>query len=83
MQNLALVVQLKPRPIAWRKTPSSSWQRTHENVVGLNSLGFWSLELVPVAEFDRSSAVVYKLVPTTDGRFDFEVDWNDTIPFPS
>jgi hypothetical protein len=82
MQNLALVVQLKPRPIAWRKTPSSSWQRTHENVVGLNSLGFWSLELDPVAEFDRSSAEVYRLVPS-NGQFDFEVDWNDAISFPN
>ena len=29
----AFVVQLKPRPIAWRKTPSTSWQRTHGNFV--------------------------------------------------
>ncbi len=83
LQNLALVIQLKPCPIAWRKTPSSSWQRTHENVVGLNSLGFWYLELDPVAEFDCSSTEVYRLVPTTDGQFEYDVDWNDTIPFPS
>lgn len=83
MQNQALVVQLRPRPIAWRKTPSTPWQRTHENVVGLDSLGLWSLELDPVAEFDRSSSMVYKLVPTTDGRFKYDVDWNDTIPFSS
>ena len=51
-----------------------------QNVVGLDSLGFWSLELDPVAEFDRSSSMVYKLVPS-NGRFEYDVDWNDTIPF--
>ena len=81
MQNQAFAVQLLPRPIAWRKTPSTSWQRTHLNVLKLDTLGFWMLELDPVAEFDRSSIVVYKLVPS-NGPFEFEPDWNDSIPFP-
>ncbi len=80
MQNLALVVQLLPRPMAWRRTPSTSWQRTHCNVLQLGTLGLWMLELDPVAEFDRSSSMVYKLVPST-GRFCYEPDWDDAIPF--
>jgi hypothetical protein len=81
MQNQAFAVQLLPRPIAWRKTPSTSWQCTHLNVLKLDTLGFWMLELDPVAEFDRSSIVVYKLVPS-NGPFEFEPDWKDSISFP-
>jgi hypothetical protein len=82
MHGQAFIVQLLPHPIAWRKTPSSSWQRTHGNVLGFDMLGFGLLELDPLADFDRSSIKVNRLVPST-GRFEFEPDWNDTIPFPS
>ena len=81
MQSQAFAVQLLPRPIAWRKTPSTCWQRTHLNVLKLDTLGFWMLELDPVADFDRSSLVVYRLMPS-NGSFEYEPDWNDTIPFP-
>ncbi len=82
IQNEAFVVQLKPRPIAWRKTPSTSWQRTHGQLqlLRLDMLGLGILELDPLADFYRSSTIVYKLVPST-GRFEFEPDWTDTIPF--
>ena len=80
IHDQALVVELKPRPIAWRKTPSSPWQRTHGNVLKLDMLGFGLLELDPLADFDRSSTVVNRLVPST-GRFEYEPDWNDSIPF--
>jgi hypothetical protein len=43
-------------------------------------LGFGLLELDPLADFDRSSTVVNRLVPST-GRFEYEPDWNDSIPF--
>ncbi len=78
--NQAFVVQLKPRPIAWRKTPSTSWQRTHGNVLGLDMLGLGILELDPLADFDRSSVNVFRLVPSA-GRFAYEPDWNDDVPF--
>jgi hypothetical protein len=77
----ALVVQLEPHPIAWRKTPSSPWQRTHGNILRLDMLGFGLLELDPLADFNRSSIMVNRLVPS-NGRFEYEVDWDDTIPFP-
>lgn len=82
MQDQAFVVQLRPRPIAWHKTPSTSWERTHGNFLKLDMLGIGALELDPLAEFDRSSAVVYRLAPST-GRFEYEPDWNDDVPFPS
>jgi len=82
MHGQAFAVQLLPRPMAWRKTPTTSWQRTQKNVLRLDMLAFWMLELDPVAEFDRSSSEVYRLVPTTNGQFDFEPDWNDSIAFP-
>jgi len=82
VHDQALVVELQPWPIAWRKTPSSRWQRTHGNILRLDMLGFGLLELDPLAEFDRSSIVVNRLVPSA-GRFEFEPDWNDTIPLPS
>ncbi len=82
IHDQVLVVQMEPRPIAWRKTPSSPWQRTHGNVLGLDMLGFGLLELDPLADFDRSSIMVNRLVPS-NGRFQYEPDWNDTIPFPS
>jgi hypothetical protein len=44
-------------------------------------LGLGILELDPLADFDRSSVNVFRLVPST-GRFEYEVDWTDTIPFP-
>src|SRR5208283_2186542 len=78
--NQALVVQVEPFPAAWRKTPSSPWQRTHGNVLGLDMLGFGLLELDPLADFDRSSIMVNRLVPSS-GRFQYEPDWHDTIPF--
>jgi len=82
--NQALVVQLKPRPIAWRKTPSTSWQRVHGNFLHLNNLGLSQgpsgLELDPIAYFDRSSVTVFRLVPST-GQFEYEPDWADAIPF--
>ena len=80
IHDQVLVVQMEPRPIAWRKTPSSRWQRTHGNVLKLDMLGFGLLELDPLADFDRSSIVVNRLLPST-GRFEYEPDWNDTIPF--
>ncbi len=80
IHDQVLVVQIEPRPIAWRKTPSSPWQRTHGNVLGLDMLGFGLLELDPLADFDRSSIMVNRLVPS-NGRFRYEPDWNDTIPF--
>lgn len=81
MGNQALAVQLTPRPMAWRKTPSTTWQRTHGNVLRLDMLGFGILELDPLAEYDRSSTMVYGLVPS-NGRFEYEPDWSDSIPFP-
>src|SRR5208283_3564625 len=78
--NQALVVQVEPFPAAWRKTPLTSWQRTHGNVLGLDMLGFGILELDPLADFDRSSVNVFRLVPST-GRFEYEVAWNDGVPF--
>jgi hypothetical protein len=82
MQNEAFVVQLKPRPIAWRKTPSTSWQRTHGQLqlLRLDMLGLGILELDPLAEFDRSAAKVYRLVPS-NGQFEYEPDWSDSVPF--
>jgi len=44
-------------------------------------LGFGILFLDPVADFDWSSTEVNKLAPST-GRFEFEPDWNDSIPYP-
>ena len=76
----ALVVQLKPFPAAWRKTPWTSWQRTHGNVLGLDMLGLGILELDPLAEFDRSAAKVNRL-HSTIGKFEYEPDWDDAIPF--
>ena len=66
MQNEAFVVQLKPRPMAWRKTPSTSWQRTHSQLelLRLDMLGLGILELDPLAEFDRSAVKVYRLNST-------------------
>jgi hypothetical protein len=81
MHDQAFIVQLKPRPIAWRKTPSTSWQRTHGNILRLDMLGFGILFLDPIADFDWSSAKVYKLAPST-GRFEFEPDWADSMSFP-
>jgi len=44
------------------------------------SRGPSGLELDPFAEFDRSSVTVFRLVPSTD-QFEYEVDWNDGVPF--
>jgi len=84
MNDQAFIVQLKPRPMAWRKTPTTSWQQTHGQLqlLRLDMLGLGILFLDPVADFDWSSTMVSKLVPTTDGRFEYEVDWTDAIPFP-
>lgn len=82
MQKQAFVVQLLPHPMAWRKTPSTSWQRAHGNFLRLDMLGFGILELDPLADFDRSSITVNRLIPSS-GRFHYEPDWHDTIPFPS
>jgi hypothetical protein len=81
--NQALVVQVEPFPAAWRKTPSTSWKPAHGQLqlLRLDMLGFGILELDPLADFDRSSVNVFRLVPST-GRFEYEVDWTDTIPFP-
>ena len=76
----AFVIQIKPFPAAWRKTPSTSWQRTHGNVLGLDMLGLGILELDPLAEFDRSAAKVNRL-HSTIGKFEYEPDWDDAIPF--
>jgi hypothetical protein len=80
----AFVVQLEPRPIAWRKTPTTSWQPTHGSFLHLDNLGLSrgpsGLELDPFAEFDRSSVTVFRLVPSTD-QFEFEPDWSDSVPF--
>ncbi len=80
MDGQAFVVQLKPHPIAWRKTRSTSWQRMHGNVLRLEMLGFGILFLDPIADFDWSSSTVHRLVPST-GRFEYEVDWTDAMPF--
>src|SRR5208283_3784528 len=80
MQNQAFAVQLLPRPIAWRKTPATSWQRTHNVPLRLDMLGLGILFLDPVAAFDWSSTEVNKLAPST-GHFEFEPDWVDAIPF--
>jgi len=81
MQNEAFVVQLLPRPMAWRKTRSNSWKPAHgDNILKLDMLGFGILELDPLADFDRSSATVFRLVPST-GQFVYEPDWSDSVPF--
>jgi hypothetical protein len=82
MGNQALVVQVEPSPAAWRKTPSTSWKPPHGQLqlLRLDMLGFGILELDPLAHFDRSSVNVFRLVPST-GRFEYEVDWDDAIPF--
>jgi hypothetical protein len=77
----ALVVQMKPYPIAWRKTPGAAWKRAHGHIMKLDTLSLGILELDPVAEFDRSSTKVYRLVPSA-GRFEYEPDWDDSLPFP-
>lgn len=82
MEGQAFVIKWGPRPMAWRKTPSTSWQRTHGNFLKLDMLGIGILELDPLAEFDRSTSMVYRLAPST-GRFEYEPDWTDAIPFPS
>lgn|GEM_PF-1197174 len=80
--NQALVVQVEPFPAAWRKTPSTSWKPAHGQLqlLRLDMLGFGILELDPLADFDRSSVNVFRLVRST-GRFEYEVDWTDAIPF--
>ena len=82
MHGQAFVVQLKPRPIAWRKTPSTSWQRTHGplQLLRLDMLGLGILELDPLADFDRSAVKVYRL-NSTIGKFEYEPDWDDAIPY--
>jgi len=82
MQDEAFVIRWGPQPMAWRKTPLTSWQRTHGNFLKLDMLGIGILELDPLAEFDRSSSMVYRLAPS-NGRFEYEPDWNDVVPFPS
>ena len=78
MHGQAFVVQLKPRPIAWRKTPSTSWKRVHGNFLHLDNLGLSQgpsgLELDPLAEFDRSAVKVYRL-HSSNGKFEYEPDW--------
>ena len=78
----AFVVQMEPFPAAWRKTPSTSWKRAHGQLqlLRLDMLGLGILELDPLAEFDRSTVKVYRLVPST-GQFEYEPDWADAIPF--
>jgi len=82
MDGQAFVVQLLPRPIAWRKTPSTSWQRTHGQLqlLRLDMLGFGILELDPLAEFDRSAVKVYRL-HSSNGKFEYEPDWDDAISY--
>jgi hypothetical protein len=82
MGNQALVVQVEPFPAAWRKTPSTSWKRAHGQLqlLRLDMLGLGILELDPLANFDRSSVNVFRLVPST-GQFEYEPDWSDVIPF--
>lgn len=82
MGNQALVAQLEPHPIAWRKTRTTSWKRAHGQLqlLRLDMLGFGILELDPIAEFDRSSSMVYRLTPST-GQFEYEPDWSDSISF--
>lgn len=82
MQDEAFVIKWGPRPMAWRKTPSTNWQRTHGNFLKLDMLGIGILELDPIAEFDRSSSMVYRLATST-GRFEYEPDWNDAVAFPN
>jgi hypothetical protein len=82
MGNQALVVQVEPFPAAWRKTPSTSWKPAHGQLqlLRLDMLGFGILELDPLAEFDRSSVNVFRL-HSSNGKFEYEPDWDDGIPF--
>ena len=80
----AYTIQIQPFPAAWRNTPSTSWQRVHGNFLHLDNLGLSQgpsgLELDPLAEFDRSAVKVYRL-NSTIGKFEYEPDWDDAIPF--
>lgn len=80
----ALIIQLRPFPAAWRKTPGTPWKRAHGHFLPLDNLGLGSrtasLQLDPVVEFDRSSIRVSRLIPST-GQFEFEPDWTDSIRF--
>ena len=80
----AYTIQIQPFPAAWRNTPSTSWQRVHGNFIHLDNLGLSQgpsgLELDPLAEFDRSAVKVYRL-HSTIGKFEYEPDWDDAIPF--
>ena len=43
-------------------------------------LGLGILELDPLADFDRSAVKVYRL-NSTIGKFEYEPDWDDAIPY--
>jgi len=72
----AYIIQIQSFPAAWRKTPSTSWQRTHGQLqlLRLDMLGLGILELDPLAEFDRSAVKVYRL-HSSNGKFEYEPDW--------
>ena len=78
----AYTIQIQPFPAAWRKTRTTSWKRTHSQLqlLRLDMLGLGILELDPLAEFDRSASKVYRL-HSTIGKFEYEPDWDDAIPF--
>jgi hypothetical protein len=80
----AYIIQIQPFPAAWRKTPSTSWKRVHGNFLHLDNLGLSQgpsgLELDPLAEFDRSAVKVYRL-HSSNGKFEYEPDWDDAIPY--
>jgi hypothetical protein len=80
----AYALQITPFPVAWKKTPGKSWKRTHSNFLRLDKLGISQglsgLELDPIVEFDRTGVSVFRLVPS-NGTFEYEPDWNDSIPF--
>ena len=80
----AYAIQIKPFPAAWKKTPSTPWNRTHTGFLHLDNFGLSrgpsGLELDPIAEFDRAGVNVFRLVPST-GKFEFEPDWDDSMSF--
>ena len=80
----AYAIQIKPFPAAWKKTPSTPWNRTHTGFLHLDNLGLSrgpsGLELDPIAEFDRAGVNVFRLVPS-NSTLEYEPYWDDSIPF--
>ena len=77
----AIVLQTRPEIAAWQKNEKdTSWHRTHNKQFNLMSPSFQFFQTESSLNFDHSLLQLVKFAPS-DGPFDFEPVWSDTVTY--